>query len=49
MSIYISEVNNLDNYNANTLWQDEIDKDMENYQVAFKLIGHEDKLLVGYK
>ena len=47
--IDVAEAKQLDNDNVNTLWQDTFKKDMENSQVDFQLLGHEDKSPVGYK
>ena len=45
----VAEANKIDNYNENTFRKDAINKDIENYLVAFQLLGREDKSTVGYK
>ena len=47
--IGVAESKKIDNENDNKFWQDTIKKEMENSQLAFQLLGPEDKSPVGYK
>ena len=49
MPIGVAESKKIDNENDNKFWQDTIKKEMENSQLAFQLLGPEDKSPVGYK
>ena len=45
----IKEARELDAENGNTLWQDAITKEMESVRPAFRVVGHGQRVPVGYK
>ena len=45
----VNEAVAINEKNANTLWQDEIEKEIENVKITFKMIPISDKAPTGYK
>jgi hypothetical protein len=45
----VAQALELDRRNGNTYWRDAIDKEFKNVNIAFKLLGDDDRVPIGYK